>query len=189
MFIIICKNYLFSQHNRILDNIFELNISLKMDFDSLKNLHLVKCSEEYLDSTTVTINGVINNLDTFSKEYTPLGCWHKKKIKTYLLDNKIGFIIFLNFYNNKLIEVAIFLNDSAKIVSLKHKLKSHFELKEYVYKGENKIEKFHFATYKDRYSYLVFSDKKASNLVPSWCGNDRKRGSWEKLDKYLANQK
>ena len=88
-----------------------------------------------------------------------------------------------------MIEVTIFVNDIVKILLLKYKLKTHFELKEYVHKGENKIEKFYFATYKDRYSYLVLSDRKASTLIPSWCGNGGKRRGWDKLDKYLASQK
>ena len=88
-----------------------------------------------------------------------------------------------------MIEVTIFVNDIVKILLLKYKLKTHFELKEYVHKGENKIEKFYFASYKDRYSYLVLSDRKASTLIPSWCGNGGKRRGWDKLDKYLASQK
>ena len=188
--LIFSQSILFSQNNYILNNIFSLNLSFKMNADSVKNINLITSNENSYDSLPlVNINGTPTNINSFLNEYTPLGSRHRTKIKTYSFDNKDSLIILLDFYSQKLIEVAIFLKDTVKIKQLKNILIDNFNLKKYTWKGENKTEKYFFIIKKTGYSYLVFSDKKVIDNMPSWCGNSRKRGSWKKIDKYLNSKK
>ncbi len=178
-----------SQNQYSLDNIFESKF--KIDLDSIDNIYIVKCSENFFDSATVNLHGNIININKYFKWNSTLGCRHRSKLKTYLYNVKFtdSLAIFLNFYSNKLIEINVFYKGNDKNNFIKETITKHYKLREYNNKAEDKTSKTYLAINKDGYNLLTISDKTAINYIPSNCGNSRQRGSWTKLDKYLVEKK
>ena len=178
-----------SQNQYSLDNIFDTKF--KTDLDSISNIYLVKCSENFFDSTTVNLEGNIVNINKYFKWNSTLGCRHRSNVKTYLYNVNFSdsLAIFLNFYSNKLIDINVFYKGSEKIEYIKQQFIRHYKLKNYNWKIEDKYSKACLVINNDGYNYLAFSDKTAINYIPSNCGNSRQCGSWTKLDKYLVEKK
>ena len=189
LFLIIILLYQFrltSQTAYVLDNVLGLNLKFKISVDSVQNKYNIKCGM-LLDSSTVNINGKTWNIDRFTDSH--IGCHTNEKIFTFLYAKNFPDSLFtiLDFYSGKLIQVVIYYKGDKRTEEIKELITRHFKLKEFTAKVSDKTTKvfWHNNHNKDGYNYLAISDKKAMDLMPSWCGNSSKRGSWAKLEKYL----
>ena len=186
--ILFCQFQLTSQTSYILDNIFGLNLKFKMSVDSVQNKYPIKLAI-LLDSSTVNINGKTLNIERFADP--TLARRHHDEIFTYLYAKNFPDSLFtlLDFRSGKLIQATIFYKGDKRTEEIKKEIMSYFKLKEFNRKANNKITKTYLGQNDTGYNYLTISDKKAMDLIPSWCGNDSKKGSWTKLDKYLSQTK
>lgn len=159
-----------------------------MSTDSIQNKYDIKCGI-LLDSSTVNINGKTWNIDLFADSY--MGCRYKDKIYTFLHAKNFPDSLFtiLDFYSGKLIQVTIYFKGDKLTKEIDNQFMRYFKQKELTAKTSDKTTKAFLRHNEDGYGYLVISDKKAMDLMPSWCGNSPKKGSWTKLEKYLSQTK
>ncbi len=158
-----------------------------MHRDSVNKIYEVNCDDK-ADTLTVTIDGHTKKVKKMFEKVNIRECSHPLQIQTYLFSKQLSdsFYVFLDFYANRLISYSIYFKSAQK----KHYVDSILNNKFGQSRGNlsNKKIKVSVLTYEQELSEIHIYDRRASELVPPWCGNSRRKGSWTKLEKYVNNE-
>jgi len=159
-----------------------------MPVDSLKHVHAIH-RQAKTDSCLVTIHNKIWAMDQFVNPH--MKSFYKDKVHSYLYAKNFPDSLFavLDVYAGKVIQATFYFSGNNTTEAMKARYMQSFKLKELTTKAQNKTTQAYLNLAETGYSSLVLRDKRAFELMPSWCGNDTRKRSWEKLEKYLSDTK
>jgi hypothetical protein len=197
----------------IAENTINLPVTFFMQVDSIPNTYKIDSNgTAIIGSDNLNLYGkgiLLGSYDPFYKGFI--------SSYLYLPDKKFtGYYTIMEFYKGRLFEISIYSSKPYYLSNIKIELQRDFhgvkngeyeeKLDSFVDRNKYKVEYgLHYTNYSfygHRYGtqfsysedlvsghgYVIYSDQKFINLMPSWCGVSNGRRTWWKLDKYVKRR-